>query len=98
MGPLCSHSRSWGCPDPHCLRARLCHDRLQVVSAPPSAELEPLREGTDAQTDEQDMGMTYEVPARWRLAKRLALRRQPAPIWLAGVWDGDRRVSLSQQP
>eukprot|EP00891_Asterochloris_glomerata_P006489 jgi/Astpho2/6489/e_gw1.00096.52.1_t len=32
----------------------------EVVSAPPSAELEPLREGTAAQTDEQDMGMTYE--------------------------------------
>ena len=32
-----------------------------VVAAPPSAELEPLREGQEAQTDEQDMGMTYEV-------------------------------------
>ena len=32
-----------------------------VVAAPPSAELEPIREGQEAQTDEQDMGMTYEV-------------------------------------
>lgn len=32
-----------------------------MVAAPPSAELEPLREGQEAQTDEQDMGMTYEV-------------------------------------
>jgi NAD+ synthase (glutamine-hydrolysing) len=32
-----------------------------VVAAPPTAELEPIREGTAAQTDEQDMGMTYEV-------------------------------------
>ena len=32
-----------------------------VVAAPPTAELEPLREGSAAPTDEQDMGMTYEV-------------------------------------
>ena len=32
-----------------------------VVAAPPTAELEPIREGSAAQTDEQDMGMTYEV-------------------------------------
>jgi hypothetical protein len=32
-----------------------------VEAAPPTAELEPIREGTAAQTDEQDMGMTYEV-------------------------------------
>ncbi len=33
----------------------------KVVEAPPTAELEPIRPGTAAQTDEQDMGMTYEV-------------------------------------
>ena len=33
-----------------------------VEGAPPTAELEPIRAGTAAQTDEQDMGMTYEVP------------------------------------
>ena len=32
-----------------------------MVAAPPTAELEPIREGSAAQTDEQDMGMTYEV-------------------------------------
>lgn len=32
----------------------------EVVQAPPSAELEPIREGVAPQTDEQDMGMTYE--------------------------------------
>ena len=31
------------------------------MAAPPSAELEPIREGEAAQTDEQDMGMTYDV-------------------------------------
>ena len=32
-----------------------------VVAAAPTAELEPIREGTAPQTDEEDMGMTYEV-------------------------------------
>ncbi|KAK9857601.1 hypothetical protein WJX84_007195 [Apatococcus fuscideae] len=31
-----------------------------VVEAPPTAELEPIREGQEVQTDEVDMGMTYE--------------------------------------
>lgn len=30
-----------------------------IVNAVPTAELEPLKEGQIAQTDEQDMGMTY---------------------------------------
>lgn len=30
-----------------------------IVAAPPTAELEPLKDGQLAQTDEQDMGMTY---------------------------------------
>lgn len=30
-----------------------------IVSAPPTAELEPLIDGKLAQTDEEDMGMTY---------------------------------------
>eukprot|EP00887_Chlorella_sp_A99_P004869 scaffold4.g4869.t1 len=32
----------------------------EVEAAPPTAELEPLHNGAVAQTDEQDMGMTYE--------------------------------------
>ncbi|XP_060531013.1 glutamine-dependent NAD(+) synthetase isoform X2 [Cylas formicarius] len=31
----------------------------EIVAAPPTAELEPLVQGKLAQTDEQDMGMTY---------------------------------------
>ena len=31
-----------------------------IVSSPPTAELEPLSDGKIAQTDEQDMGMTYK--------------------------------------
>lgn len=30
-----------------------------ILNAPPTAELEPLKEGKLAQTDEEDMGMTY---------------------------------------
>jgi len=32
----------------------------EILDAPPTAELEPLHEGEIAQTDEVDMGMTYE--------------------------------------
>lgn len=31
----------------------------EIMGAPPTAELEPLADGRIAQTDEQDMGMTY---------------------------------------
>ena len=32
----------------------------QIIGAPPTAELEPLQQGKIAQTDEADMGMTYD--------------------------------------
>ncbi|XP_058827612.1 glutamine-dependent NAD(+) synthetase isoform X1 [Topomyia yanbarensis] len=42
-----------------------------IVTAPPTAELEPLRDGTLAQTDEEDMGMTYnELSEFGRLRKQ----------------------------
>jgi len=41
-----------------------------ILSAPPTAELEPLVEGRLAQTDEQDMGMSYNELAQYgRLRK-----------------------------
>jgi len=41
-----------------------------ILSAPPTAELEPLVEGKLAQTDEQDMGMSYNELAQYgRLRK-----------------------------
>lgn len=41
------------------------------MSAPPTAELEPLREGQLAQTDEEDMGMSYaELSEYGRLRKQ----------------------------
>lgn len=44
----------------------------EIVAAPPTAELEPLSaDGTIAQTDEQDMGMTYaELSEYGRLRKQ----------------------------
>eukprot|EP00058_Branchiostoma_floridae_P022347 XP_002607837.1 hypothetical protein BRAFLDRAFT_275067 [Branchiostoma floridae] len=45
---------------------RFCVDKFgftaleEIYDAPPTAELEPLAEGQIAQTDEEDMGMTYE--------------------------------------
>lgn len=42
-----------------------------IVEAPPTAELEPLEDGRLAQTDEQDMGMTYnELSEFGRLRKQ----------------------------
>lgn len=42
-----------------------------IVEAPPTAELEPLQEGVLAQTDEEDMGMTYvELNTFGRLRKQ----------------------------
>lgn len=44
----------------------------EIVAAPPTAELEPLApDGQVAQTDEQDMGMTYaELSEYGRLRKQ----------------------------
>ncbi|XP_014665788.1 PREDICTED: glutamine-dependent NAD(+) synthetase-like [Priapulus caudatus] len=42
-----------------------------ILDAPPTAELEPLRDGEIAQTDEEDMGMTYdELSVYGRLRKQ----------------------------
>ena len=42
-----------------------------ILTAPPTAELEPLEDGKLAQTDEQDMGMTYdELSVYGRLRKQ----------------------------
>lgn len=51
-----------------------CPALLEVARAEPSAELEPLEAGESAQTDEADMGMTYEelsVYGRLRKLSRL---------------------------
>ncbi|XP_060117509.1 glutamine-dependent NAD(+) synthetase isoform X3 [Heteronotia binoei] len=43
----------------HCLENFHLTALRSILSAPPTAELEPLKEGQVAQTDEADMGMTY---------------------------------------
>ncbi|XP_007947462.1 glutamine-dependent NAD(+) synthetase [Orycteropus afer afer] len=55
---------------------QLCLERLQlralhsILSAPATAELEPLADGRLSQTDEEDMGMTYsELSVYGRLRK-----------------------------
>eukprot|EP00879_Flechtneria_rotunda_P028380 GHRR01030485.1.p1 GENE.GHRR01030485.1~~GHRR01030485.1.p1 ORF type:complete len:209 (+),score=65.12 GHRR01030485.1:1894-2520(+) len=59
----------------------------EVESAPPTAELEPLREGQKPQNDEDDMGMTYEelgVYGRLRKIVRcgpVAMYRHCCQMW-----------------
>ncbi|XP_048340740.1 glutamine-dependent NAD(+) synthetase isoform X5 [Sphaerodactylus townsendi] len=45
--------------DTHDRAKSLAEEIGSILSAPPTAELEPLKEGQVAQTDEADMGMTY---------------------------------------
>ncbi|KAF6262108.1 glutamine-dependent NAD(+) synthetase with GAT domain-containing protein [Scenedesmus sp. NREL 46B-D3] len=58
-----------------------------VEAAPPTAELEPLREGVPPQSDEVDMGMTYEeLGVFGRLRKvtacgPVAMFRQACQVW-----------------
>uniref|UniRef100_A0A383W8A4 Glutamine-dependent NAD(+) synthetase n=1 Tax=Tetradesmus obliquus TaxID=3088 RepID=A0A383W8A4_TETOB len=59
----------------------------EVEAAPPTAELEPLREGIAPQSDEADMGMSYEelgLYGRLRKVSRcgpLAMFRQACSLW-----------------
>eukprot|EP00775_Hariotina_reticulata_P006615 gene6615-6843_t len=59
----------------------------EVEAAPPTAELEPLREGVKPQNDEDDMGMTYqELGTYGRLRKivrcgPVAMFRHCCQIW-----------------
>eukprot|EP00884_Botryococcus_braunii_P002475 jgi/Botrbrau1/12228/Bobra.0197s0021.1 len=45
---------------------------VEVVQAAPTAELEPLREGQAPQTDEQDMGMTYDELSAYGRLRQIA--------------------------
>ncbi|XP_059153927.1 glutamine-dependent NAD(+) synthetase-like [Physella acuta] len=44
----------------YCVKAFKFSSLEKINSAPPTAELEPLEDGRLAQTDEEDMGMTYD--------------------------------------
>ncbi|XP_050303483.1 glutamine-dependent NAD(+) synthetase [Anthonomus grandis grandis] len=44
----------------------------EIYSAPPTAELEPLVQGKIAQTDEQDMGMTYDELSQFGRLRKIS--------------------------
>lgn len=61
----------------------------EIVQAPPTAELEPLVAGQLAQTDEQDMGMTYaELSEYGRLRKQQYCGPYSMFCKLVGAWKG----------
>ncbi|KAL4439201.1 hypothetical protein ABPG77_004103 [Micractinium sp. CCAP 211/92] len=61
----------------------------EVEAAPPTAELEPLRDGAVEQTDEQDMGMTYEELGVYGRLRKIS-RCGPLGMFraLLGQWRG----------
>nr|XP_014343976.1 PREDICTED: glutamine-dependent NAD(+) synthetase [Latimeria chalumnae] len=60
-----------------------------IMSAPPTAELEPLRAGQVSQTDEADMGMTYaELSVYGRLRKIGACGPYSMFCKLIDMWKG----------
>lgn len=59
----------------------------EIIQAPPTAELEPLVDGQLAQTDEQDMGMTYsELSEFGRLRKQSFCGPYSMFCKLLGTW------------
>lgn len=44
----------------------------EIIAAPPTAELEPLKDGQLVQTDEQDMGMTYSELSTFGTLRKLS--------------------------
>eukprot|EP00189_Rhodosorus_marinus_P001592 CAMPEP_0113954142 /NCGR_PEP_ID=MMETSP0011_2-20120614/295_1 /TAXON_ID=101924 /ORGANISM="Rhodosorus marinus" /LENGTH=721 /DNA_ID=CAMNT_0000963051 /DNA_START=272 /DNA_END=2437 /DNA_ORIENTATION=- /assembly_acc=CAM_ASM_000156 len=70
---------------------------LEVVEAPPTAELEPLT-STYVQTDEADMGMTYEELSWFgRLRKIERCGPQDMFLKLLRVWDHLKPSQVSQK-
>lgn len=60
-----------------------------IVEAPPTAELEPLEDGRLAQTDEQDMGMTYDELSEFgRLRKQSYCGPYSMFCKLLATWNG----------
>jgi len=68
-----------------------------ILTAPPTAELEPLQDGQLLQTDEQDMGMSYaDLAAYGRL--RNPGRAGPYSMFLklVHIWGTERGISPAQ--
>jgi len=67
---------------------------LGILCAPPTAELEPLKDGKLAQTDEQDMGMTYaELSDYGRLRKPGACGPYSMFMKLVHTWGSEKQLS-----
>ncbi|CAD5118597.1 DgyrCDS7283 [Dimorphilus gyrociliatus] len=72
---------------------RYCVDHFKwtslnsIYAAPPTAELEPLKDGELSQTDEQDMGMTYdELSIYGKLRKQAMCGPYSMFCKLYGLW------------
>ena len=62
-----------------------------ILTAPPTAELEPLAEGKLVQTDEEDMGMSYQELAQYgRLRKPGNCGPYSMFMKLVHVWGQER--------
>lgn len=69
-----------------------------IVEAPPTAELEPLEDGRLAQTDEQDMGMTYsELSEFGRLRKQSYCGPYSMFCKLLATWNGQATPEQTAQ-
>lgn len=65
-----------------------------ILTAPPTAELEPLQDGKLAQTDEQDMGMSYsELSVYGRLRKPGACGPYSMFMKLVHEWGNERNLT-----
>ncbi|KAK2725857.1 glutamine-dependent NAD(+) synthetase-like [Artemia franciscana] len=66
----------------------------KIVAAPPTAELEPLKDGQLVQTDEQDMGLTYaELSDLGRLRKQNACGPYSMFVRLLRTWGSTETAS-----
>lgn len=61
----------------------------EIIDAPPTAELEPLKDGKLAQTDEEDMGMTYEELSQFGRLRKIE-KCGPFSMYckLVNTWSG----------
>ena len=65
-----------------------------ILTAPPTAELEPLVEGKLAQTDEEDMGMSYDELSQYgRLRKPGNCGPYSMFMKLVHTWGQERQLS-----
>ncbi len=70
----------------------------EILGAPPTAELEPLNDGKLAQTDEEDMGMTYdELSIFGRLRKQKNCGPLSMFCKLVHLWHGKHTPAVTAE-